>query len=45
MCCKMVWKFFEICKILLELASRRAKFCEILSHSERYGMHADQTAP
>ena len=38
-CCKMVWKFCEIWKILWELASRWAKFCEILSHSGRYGMY------
>ena len=40
MCCKMVWKYCEIWKILWELASRWAKFCEILSHSVRYGMYA-----
>ena len=27
-------------KILLELAFRRAKFCEILSHSVRYDIYA-----
>ena len=32
----MVWKFSEIWKILWELASRRAKLCEILSHSVRW---------
>ena len=45
MCCKMFWKFCEIWKILWELASRWAKFCEIkfceiLSHSVRYGTYA-----
>ena len=35
----MVWKFCDIWKILWELASRWAKFCEILSHSVRYGMY------
>ena len=35
LCCEI----FEICKILLELASRWAKFCEILSRSVRYGMY------
>ena len=47
MCCKMVWKFCEIWKILWKLASWWAKFCEILSHSVRYGMYdkgADQPA-
>ena len=39
MCCKMVWKFCEIWKILWEMAFRWAKFCEILSHSVRYGMY------
>ena len=39
MCCKMVWNFCEIWKILWESTSRWAKFCEILSHSVRYGMH------
>ena len=39
MCCKMVWKFCLIWKILWELAFRWAKFCEILSHSVRYGMY------
>ena len=39
MCYKMVWKFCEIWKILLDLASRWAKFCEILSHIVRYGMY------
>ena len=34
----MVWKFCEICKILLELASRLAKFCEILT--VRYVLYA-----
>ena len=34
----MVWKFCEIWKILLELAFKRAKFCEILPHSVRDGM-------
>ena len=29
----------EICKILWELPSRWAKFCEILSHIVRYGMY------
>ena len=29
MCCKMVWKFSEICKIFWELASRWARCCEI----------------
>ena len=42
MCCKMFWKIYEIWKILWELASRWAKFCEILSHSVRYGMYADE---
>ena len=41
MCCKMVWKFCEILKILRDLASRWAKFCEILSHSVRYGMYVN----
>ena len=39
MCCKMVWKFCEILKSYGELAFRWAKFCEILSHSVRYGMY------
>ena len=39
MCCKMAWKFCEIWKILWELASRWAKFCEILSHSVWYGKY------
>ena len=37
--CKMVWSFCVIWKILWELASGWAKFCEILSHSVRYGRH------
>ena len=40
MCCKMVWKFCEIWKILWELASRWANFCKILSYSVRYGLYA-----
>ena len=40
MCCKMVWKFCEIWNFLWELASRWAKFWEILIHSVRYGMYA-----
>ena len=36
----MIWKFCEIWKILWELASRWAKFFEILSHSVKYGMYA-----
>ena len=39
MYCKMVWKFCEIWKILWELASIWAKFCDILSQSVRYGMY------
>ena len=39
MCCKMIWKFCEIWKVLWELAFRWAKFCEILSHSVRYGVY------
>ena len=39
MWCKMVWKFYDIWKILWELASRWAKLCEILSHSVKYGMY------
>ena len=39
MCCKIFWKCFEIWKFLWELMSRWAKFCEILSHSVRYGMY------
>ena len=39
MCCKMVWKFCEIWKILWEFASLWAKFCKILFHSVRYGMY------
>ena len=35
----MVWKFCEIWKVLQELASRWAKFCEIVSRSARYGMY------
>ena len=35
-----IWRFCEIWKILWKLASRWAKFCEILSHSVRYGMYA-----
>ena len=35
----MVSKFCEIWKILWELASGWAKFCEILSHGVRYGMY------
>ena len=34
-------KFCEISKILWDMASRWAKFCEILSHSVRYGMYVD----
>ena len=37
---KFIWKFCEIWKFLWELAFRRAEFCEILSHSVRYGMYA-----
>ena len=39
--CTMVWKFCEIWKILWELPSRWAKFCEIVSHSVRYGMYGN----
>ena len=39
-CCKMVWKFCEIWIFYGELSSWWAKFCEILSHSVRYGMYA-----
>ena len=39
MCCKMVWKFCEVWKILRELAFRWVKFHEILSLSVRYGMY------
>ena len=35
----MALKFCEIWKILRELASRWAKFCEILSYSVRHGMY------
>ena len=42
MCCEMVWKFCEIWKILQKLAPRWAKFCEILSHSVRYGLYVLQ---
>ena len=44
MCCKMVWKFCEIWKILWELASRWAKFFEISSQSVRYGMYGIRNA-
>ena len=37
----MDWKFCEIWEILWKLASTWAKFCEILSHSVRYGMYGD----
>ena len=37
----MIWKFCEIWKIVWELASRWAKFYEILSHIVRYGMYAN----
>ena len=43
MCSKMVWKFCDIWKILWELASRWAKFCEISSHSVIYGMYETVT--
>ena len=37
---KILWDF----KILWESAFRSAKFCEILSHSVRYGMYAHDLA-
>ena len=46
MCCKMVWKFWEIWKFFWELASRLAKVCEIsclwdfISQCEIYGMYS-----
>ena len=36
----MVWKICEIWIFLWELPSRWAKFCEILSHSVKFGMYA-----
>ena len=37
---KFIYKFCEIWKFFWELAFRWAKFCEVLSHSVRYGMYA-----
>ena len=35
----MVWKFCEIWKSYGKRGSEGPKFCEILSHSVRYGMY------
>ena len=37
----MVWKFCEILKSYGKRGPEGPKFCEILSHSVRYGMYAD----
>ena len=37
--CKMVWKFCEIWTFYGNCLFRLAKFCDILSHSVRYGMY------
>ena len=36
----MVWKFYEIWKSYEKQGPEGPKFCEILSHSVRYGMYA-----
>ena len=38
----MVWKYREIWKSYGQRAPEGPKFCEILSHSVRYGMYALQ---
>ena len=41
----MVWKFCEIWKSYGKWGPEGPKFCEILSHSVRYGMYANGQAP
>ena len=36
----MIWKFCEIWKSYGKRGPEEPKFCEILSHSVRYGMYA-----
>ena len=41
----MVWKSCEIWKSYGKRGLEGPKFCEILSHSVRYGMYADLDLP